>query len=158
MMKHLKLLLIVAAIVTISANSVTIPAAGLQPGSGDGRYQNLKVLPENISEHQLDSVMDHFKVSLGVKCSFCHAVAKDTSLKGHLDFTSDEKPEKLRARDMLRMTAYLNENYFNPNHSSQPDTIHEVICYTCHRGTREPDAEDLFMQVDSILKASRKPK
>ena len=36
------------------------------------RYKNLKVLPKNITKPQMDSVMKHFTVALGVKCNFCH--------------------------------------------------------------------------------------
>ena len=35
-------------------------------------FKNLKILPKDISEHDLDSVMHHFTASLGVKCNFCH--------------------------------------------------------------------------------------
>jgi len=151
MINRLKLFIIISALVTIAANTVTPPPPVEE-------FKNLKVLPKNITDEQLDSVMDNFKASLGVNCSFCHAAAKDTSVKRHLDFASDEKPTKLRAREMMQMTAYLNENYFNPEHSSQPDTIHQVICYTCHRGFHEPDADLLFPQVDSIMKAQHQRK
>ncbi len=53
---------------------------------------------------------------------------------------------------MMRMTAYVNSNYFNPDHSSQPDTLHTVICYTCHRGNKEPGADMLFPQLDSLIR------
>lgn len=117
---------------------------------------NLKVLPANITEEQLDSVMDHFKTSLGVKCSFCHAMDPDTSKGRHLDFASDAKPEKEVARNMMRMTAYLNANYFNPEHSTQADTLKTVMCFTCHRGSAHIDAEDLLPQVDSIIQQQHK--
>jgi hypothetical protein len=35
-------------------------------------WQNLKILPQDISKNGLDSVMDHFTAALGVKCGFCH--------------------------------------------------------------------------------------
>lgn len=137
---------------------VTVSASFAPVTQRDGDFENLQVLPKDISDAQLDSVMDHFKTSLGVKCSFCHAQAKDTSAGRHLDFASDERPEKLRAREMFRMTSYLNANYFNPEHSTRTDTIHEVICYTCHRGNKEPDSEIFFMEIDSILKAQHQRK
>ncbi len=137
--------MIAFAIVSIAASSITPPKVA-------DSFQNLKVLPKDITDEQLDSVMDHFKASLGVKCSFCHADGPVIDGKKHLDFVSDTKPEKLRAREMILMTNYLNENFFNPDHSNRPDTIHEVICFTCHRGTKEPEAGLMFQQVDSIMK------
>ena len=144
-MKYLKFFLIAFAVITIAASSIN-------PPTESETFQNLKVLPKDITEHQLDSVMDHFKASLGVKCSFCHADGPVIDGKKHLDFVSDTKPEKLRAREMLLMTSYINENFFNPDHSERPDTLHGVICFTCHRGNREPESGPMFQQVDSILK------
>lgn len=151
MLKHLKLFLLVASIVTIASSSIPYPNEG-------EKFENLKVLPKNITDEQLDSVMDHFKISLGVKCSFCHADGPVIDGKKHLDFASDAKSEKLRAREMIQMTNYLNETFFNPEHSTRPDTIHEVICYTCHRGTKEPEANMLFLEVDSIMKIQHQRK
>ena len=144
MKKYFSVFFVLAAIIVITASFTLMPPA-------DDEVGNLKVLPKNITDQQLDSVMDHFKLSLGVKCGFCHAQQKDTSADRHLDFASDEKPEKIRAREMLQMTAYLNATYFNPDHSTRPDTIHEVICYTCHRGGHDPGADMLFPQLDSLM-------
>lgn len=149
MIKYTSIVLLFISIISISASFTTAPPA-------DDEFKNLKVLPKNITDEQLDSVMDHFKASLGVKCSFCHAESKDTSAKRKLDFASDEKEEKQRAREMMKMTTDLNANYFNPGQSTKPDTIHEVICYTCHRGTKEPEAALMFSAVDSIMKAQHK--
>ncbi|MEJ0082894.1 MAG: c-type cytochrome [Puia sp.] len=55
--------------------------------------------------------MDHFKAALGVKCSFCHAPSKDTAQKWP-DFASDDKPEKLIARKMMKMTSKINKKFF----------------------------------------------
>lgn len=151
MFKYLKLFLITASVVTIAAGSI-------QPTISEEHFENLKVLPKNISEEALDSVMDHFKASLGVKCSFCHADGPVIDGKQHLDLASDAKPEKLRAREMIQMTNYLNATFFNPEYSTRPDTIHEVICYTCHRGTKEPEAEMLFLEVDSIMRIQHQRK
>ncbi len=111
-------------------------------------FENLQVLPENISEEKLDSIMDAFKFSLGVKCGFCHAKNEETQ---KLDFPSDANPHKDIARKMLRMTAYLNANFFNDEQSTQTDTLRKVVCYTCHRGTKEPDADAFIMHIDSLI-------
>ena len=78
----------------------------------DHKYQNLKVLPKNISKEDLDKVMDNFKNSLGVKCSFCHAPSKDTAQK-FPDFASDEETEKEIARKMMQMTSKIHKKSFS---------------------------------------------
>ena len=144
MFRYIFTLGIIIAIMGLSASFTTIM-------EDDPGFKNLKILPKNITEEQLDSVMDSFKASLGVKCSFCHAMDPDTSKGRHFDFASDAKPAKEKAREMLQMTAYLNATYFNHNQSTRPDTLNTVICFTCHRGTKEPVASSLFTQLDSIM-------
>jgi hypothetical protein len=145
---YLIVLMIVAFFFTISA-TLYVPQK-----EGEG-FKNLKVLPKDISKERLDSVMGHFSVSLGVKCNFCHASNPDTTQK-RLDFASDKKEEKNTAREMFRMTSYLNANFFNDEHSNQTDTIHAVVCYSCHRGTKEPDSKVFLSLIDSTLQAQRK--
>ena len=83
-------------------------------------FKNLHILPKDISEHDLDSVMHHFTASLGVKCNFCHIV--DTVAK-KIDAVSDDKPEKNIARKMMLMTIDLNKNYFR--NMEQHDMEHD---------------------------------
>lgn len=73
------------------------------------QYKNLQILPEDISEHDLDSVMHHFTQSLGQKCNFCHV--RNEEIK-KMDFASDDKPEKNIARKMMQMAIDINKNYF----------------------------------------------
>ncbi len=144
-------ILAVATIATLGAFS--------NPSANDkkqgGGYTNLKILPKDISDEALHSIMREFSISLGVRCGFCHARYTDTTKRG-LDFASDAKDEKNIARKMYQMTAYLNANYFNWNKSTRPDTIHYVVCYTCHRGTHEPDAKVFLARIDSIAAAAQK--
>jgi hypothetical protein len=149
---HLGAVLAIAFIVTLGASSNSISDTTQKPDDG---FKNLKVLPKDITNDALDSVMSNFSVSLGVHCNYCHARKADTTKKG-LDFASDAKEQKEIARNMYKMTAYLNENYFNWNHSKRPDTIHYVVCYTCHRGTHTPDAKVFLSKIDSIEQAFHK--
>ena len=111
--------------------------AATEPSPQQPRFKNLKVLPKDISPQALDSVMDHFKEALGVKCGYCHE--RNDSTK-HMDFASDAKPEKDMARHMMIMTAGINEKYFNFNNDKiVPQT---VGCYTCHRGSPMPLSAD----------------
>jgi Photosynthetic reaction centre cytochrome C subunit len=102
------------------------------------KYKNLKILPKSISKEDLDKVMDHFKTALGVKCSFCHAPSKDTAQKWP-DFASDDKPEKLIARKMMKMTSKINKKFFSDNKNDQGVVVPAVECMTCHRGSPHPD-------------------
>lgn len=97
-------------------------------------FKNLKVLPKNISDEDLDKIMDNFNFALGVKCNFCHA-RKDTTSR-HLDFPSDAKPEKEIARSMMRMTYDLNKKYFNFN--KEKVVPQRITCITCHRKASIP--------------------
>jgi Photosynthetic reaction centre cytochrome C subunit len=101
------------------------------------KFKNLKILPKNISDQDLDKVMDGFKAALGVKCSFCHAPSKDTAVH-HPDFASDAKPEKNIARKMMKMTNKINKKYFDYNKNEQGVFVPTVECMTCHRGSEHP--------------------
>ena len=106
----------------------------------DEHAKNLKVLPKDISHEDLDKIMDGFKAALGVKCNFCHAPSKD-STNHHLDFASDDKPEKDIARHMMRMTTKINKKYFSFNKDEKGETIPAVSCITCHHGNPHPEGE-----------------
>jgi len=105
--------------------------------------------PKHYTKKQIDSIMNEWSVSLGVKCNFCHARNADTNLPG-LNYDSEKKPEKRMARRMYQMTVSLNATYFNFNNSTDPDTIHIVVCYTCHRGQSKPNVSAFAKQLDSI--------
>lgn len=103
------------------------------------QYENLKVLPRNISSKDLQGIMaDDFEDGLGVSCGFCHASAKG----GHgLDFVSDAKPEKAIARQMMRMTLELNKEYFKVHKPRIGSNALVITCATCHKGQAFPDGD-----------------
>jgi len=123
-------------IVVLGASVTCTAAIANKPESV--HYENLKVLPKDISAHDLQSIMaDDFEDGLGVTCGFCHANAKD----GHgLDFVSDAKPEKEITRQMMRMTIGINKKYFKLKHPSIGNQALVVSCNTCHKGQPFPDA------------------
>lgn len=111
-------------------------------------FTNLQILPKDISEDALDSVMHHFTASLDVKCNYCHVKNNDTQ---KLDFAKDDKPEKLIARKMMLMTIDVNKNHFQQIEESMEDgmalprdtaavsyMLKYVTCYTCHHGDPHP--------------------
>ena len=114
--------------------------AATTPPPDEHPHKNLKILPKTISHEDLDKVMDGFKAALGVKCNFCHAPSKDTA-DHHLDFASDDKPEKNIARHMMKMTAKINKKYFSFNKDEKGETIPAISCITCHRGNPHPDGK-----------------
>lgn len=91
--------------------------------SSDPEWQNLKILPKDISKQGLDSVMHHFTVALGVKCNFCH-VRNEAERK--MDFASDDKPEKNIARKMMLMSIDINKNYFKNMEHHDMDHDHDM--------------------------------
>jgi len=91
--------------------------------------RNLKVLPKNISEKALDSIMDKFNADLGVQCNFCHKQDKKTL---EFDYATDVKGEKGIARKMMIMTNEINKKYFNFN-AADKNAVQAVTCFTCHR-------------------------
>ena len=100
-------------------------------------YQNLQVLPKDISSRDLQHIMvDEFQDGLGVGCSYCHANQKETIL---LNYASDEKPEKEIARQMMKMTLDLNKNYFGIEKPELGNIMMPVTCATCHRGSPHPE-------------------
>ena len=103
--------------------------------------RNLKVLPKDISDAKLDSIMGSYNKALGVNCDFCHA--KPNSLifgaKDSLDFASDKNTMKENAREMMHLTIDINEKYFYFNKEIKPVYLNTVTCITCHRGEPMPN-------------------
>src|SRR6185503_12931204 len=118
--------------------------------SNKPQYNNLQILPKDISHDDLDSVMHHFTASLGVKCNYCH-VGDPVTRK--MEFAKDDKPEKLIARKMMLMTIDINKNHFQQiaeqmdsvkmamptDTSSVSYMLKYVTCYTCHHGDAHPE-------------------
>lgn len=101
------------------------------------KFTNLKVLPTDISKHELESTMRGFAFALGVRCEHCHAEKKAPE-KG-LDFPADDKDAKKTARIMLQMVTAINHDYISKVPKTPPDTpAIQVLCVTCHHGLTQP--------------------
>ena len=119
--------------------AVVLGSATRPPKAPKGQYENLKVLPKDISSKDLQGIMtDDFEDGLGVSCGFCHASAAGG--RG-LDFASDAKPEKEIARAMMRMTIGLNKKYFKVKHPVIGGSTLTITCATCHKGEPFPDGD-----------------
>lgn len=97
---------------------------------------NLKVLPKNISEKELNKIMvEDCGDGLGVTCDYCHV--EDKAAK-KFDYITDAKPQKDTARSMMRMTLELNSKYFGQKQPAIGDSTMIVTCFTCHHGYPVP--------------------
>ena len=98
--------------------------------------KNLKVFPKDIPVRALLDTMGSFTRALGVRCTYCHVGEEGQPLSSY-DFPSDQKPEKEKARAMLRMVGAINGEYLTKLAARRTPPI-TVICATCHRGVTEP--------------------
>ena len=72
-------------------------------------FKNIKVL-NGMPQSQLYPTMRFMAASLGTQCGFCHAFKN-----GQLDSPADDKPEKQRARDMIKMVLQINKTLAQGN-------------------------------------------
>jgi len=84
-------------------------------------FKNVRVLGSVASERFMAG-MQSMRASVGLECRDCHV--RD-------DFPSDEMQRKVRAREMLKMTARINLDLFG----GEP----VVTCFTCHLGKPVPE-------------------
>ena len=119
---------------------VIIGVGAIEPPYQKDEFKNLKVLPKDISSKDLQKIMvDEFQDGLGISCNYCHAPEKGSL---HLDYASDEKPEKEIARAMMLMTMDINNKYFGVEHPVIGDSVLTISCNSCHHGTPHPDKSD----------------
>ena len=100
------------------------------------KFENLQVLPKDIPRDSLIQTMRRVTLSLGVRCNYCHTGGDGQSLQG-MDFKSDEKPAKKKARFMFAMTDTINRVTL----AGLPERAEPAIrvqCVTCHRGSPLP--------------------
>ena len=100
------------------------------------KLQNLKVFPADVPVRALLDTMASFTRALGVRCTYCH-VGEEGQPLSSFDFPSDKKPEKAKAREMLRMVGAINGDYLTKLADRRTPPI-SVACATCHRGVAEP--------------------
>jgi len=102
------------------------------------QFKNLKVLPKDISEQRLDSVMHEFEKALGVGCDFCHVKPADST--ANWDMSLDDNPEKNIARKMIDMSNRINKDFFNATTKyGDENALLEIHCVTCHHGEPHPE-------------------
>lgn len=130
-----------AVVAGLTLFACTVAIAARAPAQLPDEFENLQVLPEDIAQRELVGVMRDFALGLGVRCQYCH-VGEEGQPFSEWDFASDDKPEKRKARFMLRMVRHLNDERLpglpeaaEAQRRSPPVT---VSCETCHRGVAVP--------------------
>jgi len=124
---------ITAVLVALAGSLATRTARAQFPPQ---KLQNLKVFPADIPVRTLIDTMASFTRALGVRCTYCHVGEEGQPLSSY-DFPSDQKPEKGKAREMLRMVGAINREYLTKLAARRTPPIN-VACATCHRGVTEP--------------------
>jgi len=114
----------------------TLASPLLAQGPPREEFTNLKVLPKDIAPEELRALMNTFTRALGVRCIQCHVGEEGKPFK-HEDFAKDDKPAKLKAREMMRMTQDLNDKYL-ANLADRSEPPIRIKCVTCHHGVTQP--------------------
>ncbi len=125
---------------------------------GPQKFQNLQVFPKDIPRDTLLNIMRGFTEALGVRCTFCHVSEPGANGQERMNFASDDKVMKKKARFMLRMVDTLN-HFTLANLPDRHDPPIVITCVTCHRGLSVPTtlenvlAEDITkFGTDSAIK------
>jgi photosynthetic reaction center cytochrome c subunit len=103
------------------AGAQTTPPESHENQAAETVFKNIQVL-KGMRAGDLQGAMSFIASSLNVDCDYCH----------EQDFSKDEKKQKLRAREMIRMVRQINEESFQGKNT--------VNCFTCHQGHAEPTA------------------
>ena len=114
---------------------LTIPSLAQDRWQWPEHPVNLKVLPSDTKPEQLRAAMHEFTAGLGVRCIYCHKGEEGKPFT-EWDFSSDEKENKQRAREMIRMLFDI-DNHLAKIKSSGDQKV-RVNCYTCHHGRPRP--------------------
>jgi len=110
----------VSAQVVALAGSVHAQARPAAPPTAEQQYKNIQAL-KGTPGAELILSMHFIRASLGVTCEYCH---------DERDRSSDVKPAKQTARQMINMMFEVNKSLFQGRQV--------VTCYTCHRGNTKP--------------------
>ena len=122
--------------IVVAAFALLVAGAAPQGPPQPWKGKNLKFFPPDIKREVLVQRMREFSFALSVRCQYCHAGGDGISFDG-VDFSSDDKPAKNKARAMLRLTDQVNKTLL-PDVPSRADPAVTVDCVTCHHGLALP--------------------
>lgn len=123
-------------LIFVAAFALVTSVAAQQGTQPPWKGKNLQYFPAEIKREVLIQRMREFSFALNVRCQYCHAGGDGISFDG-VDFSSDEKPAKNKARAMLRLTDQVNKTLL-PAVPSRAEPAVSVDCVTCHHGLRLP--------------------
>jgi tetratricopeptide (TPR) repeat protein len=133
--RHLTWLRLTAGLMLAAGLALTSSSASIAAQIPE-KFENLQVLPKDIARQQLVQRMREFSLSLNVRCQHCHTGGDGISFDG-VDFKSDDKSAKKKARQMMRMVDEINTRLL----AAVPDRVDppvRVDCVTCHHGLALP--------------------
>jgi photosynthetic reaction center cytochrome c subunit len=102
------------------------PPVDLEGKTAGEVFKSVKVL-KDIPANELAPTMVFITQALGVRCDHCHVP---------MHFDADDKKEKDKARDMMKMMAAINTENFKGERV--------VTCNTCHNGATPPSGIPLL--------------
>lgn len=108
---------------------------------------NTQVIPKSTPVMDVVGTMRNFTGALGVRCQFCHVGSEGQPL-AQFDFASDQKRNKIVARQMMRMLAEINKRL-----DTIPGRDHPAVsatCSTCHRGVSRPVPLSTLVQETAV--------
>jgi hypothetical protein len=122
-------------LVALAAAVAQTPSA---PQTAGEKYTSVRILTA-IPADQIIPTMAFMANSLGVTCAHCHGA----------EWSSDEKPAKQKARDMIRLTQAINAEHYAGRLV--------VTCQTCHDGRVVPAATPRVEDAGWAKPASKAP-
>lgn len=120
----------------VLASAILLLAPATARAQIPGRFENLQVLPKDISRDSLVLLMRSFTFATGLRCEGCHVMGENGSFRG-ARFDLDDKSNKLKARYMLEMVQRINQELL-PGLPDRDQPPLAVECKTCHRGLAKP--------------------
>ena len=123
--------LIAALFLAVSARANAQPPGKWPPDS----LVNVQVIAKTTAPVQVWGMMRNIAGGLGVTCTFCHVGSEGSPLE-QIDFASDQKRNKLVARQMMRLVQEVNARLDTIPAGPTPTVV--VSCATCHRGVSRP--------------------
>jgi len=94
-------------------------------------FKNVQLLKDTPAKRLLSMMEVGYARSLGVNCDHCHVEDQ---------WDSDDKRQKLAARDMIRMMKDINDRLEKMENLEVQGQGH-INCTTCHRGQVKPALE-----------------
>ena len=114
---------------------ITERIAGRENEPAEQVFQNIQIQWfKGVPAGRLLGIMNGgYSRALGVSCTHCHV---------EQDFASDEKRPKRAAREMAVMHRMVNEQLSKMQNLEAPPDDRLINCFTCHRGTINPNKAD----------------